>query len=103
MVCKQEWTAALVPCAVAELCAASCSQAAAALVVAHTGLHAAFCSTDNGIALLEPYLEGHAAALRQQASKPDLVSPDLGVPASAEVLWRLLPAQIAHGLRQLLQ
>ena len=92
--------AALIPYAVAQLCQASCSQAAAALAVAHTGLHAAFASTDNGTALLIPYLSSHAAALRREDVQPDLTTPGLGVPAAAAALWQGLPQQVELGLKQ---
>ena len=96
----QDWTAALVPYAVALLCQSSCDNAAAALVVAHTGLHSAFASLDNGLSLLADYLRAHAAVLQQPDGEQLWACREPCVQHAVQRLWAELPEQVQRALQQ---
>ena len=96
----QDWTAALVPTAAALLCQASCDNAAAGLAVAHTGLHTAFASADNGLRVLGDYLRAHATVLRGEDAQQPWSAAQPYMRHAVQQLWQDLPHQLSLALQQ---
>ena len=95
----QDWTAALVPTAAAQLCCASCENAAAALVVAHTGLHSAFASIDSGLALLGDYMQAHVSVFEGHDGTQMWDSQGPCMQHSVQQLWQALPGLLQSALK----